>query len=265
MFKMLKMKNTISLLIVGCSLGAISLLIVGCSLLPLTVTADDDNTLKTPLGALLPANFSVSTACNGHGNKYEISEQEILEFYGMTPTCLCFPCFYGASCEHKEDIHTCHVGADLVELGLVKSVLPSVAMTFSSQHRMAYEGWQSISNNTQISATLMQTIKDLHLAAGNVDFSDHELLIGVGSHQLIQAAMYGLTTNRTNTTAIYAAPPYWSKFKRMVNAYSPVNVSFRSDVVPVPHSIIDHPCIIKPRCHSHNSSILFSFFLLLFP
>jgi len=117
----------------------------------------------------------------------------------------------------------CHVEADSVELSIVKSVLPFTQMSFSNQFRIHYQSFRGIGNTTQLTCAISESIKDLHTAVGNVNFENHELIVGVGGHQLIQAALYALSPNRAKTTSVYAAPPFWSKFPRMINGYSPTN------------------------------------------
>ena len=168
-------------------------------------------------------NLGVTTPCNGNGNNFFTSEINVLGFYGMTPECVCFDCYSGPNCEIKDDIKTCHVEADSVELSIVKSVLPFTQMSFSNQFRIRYQSFRGIGNTTQLTYAISESIKDLHTAVGNVNFENHELIVGVGGHQLIQAALYALSPNRAKTTSVYAAPPFWSKFPRMINGYSPTN------------------------------------------
>jgi len=187
---------------------------------------------------------SVSDECNGNGNKYVISEQQVLGFYDLEPQCECFDCFSGDSCEIKDDIMECHIEADSVELDIVKSVLPFETISYSDQFRIDYQSFKGIGNDTDFTYTVSETIKDLHRAAGNVNFEDHELIVGLGAHQLVQAALFALSPDRSITTSVFTAPPYWSKFKRMIDSYSPANKHFDNyeeamDVVNRGDAIVD--------------------------
>ena len=181
--------------------------------------------ITQPPSTLVPIDPGVSAACNGNGNKYSISEREVLSFYGNVPACNCFDCYSGENCQIKGDINECEVDAGNSQLDITKSVLPfEPQMSFSNQYRMKYQSFREMNNSTEIKDTVFRSIKDLHRAANNVKFDDHQLLIGLGAHQLIQAAMYALSPNRTITTNFYCAPPYWGKFPKIVNAYDPANV-----------------------------------------
>jgi len=191
-----------------------------------------------------PVGLTVSTPCNGNGNKFVLSESQVLGFYGMEPKCDCFDCYTGENCEIKEDIKTCHVEADSVELDIVKSVLPMEPISFSNQFRIDYQSFKEIYNTTDFTYAVSQSIKDLHTAAGNVDFEGHTLIIGMGAHQLIQAAIFGLSPDRSVTTNVYAAPPYWSKFQRMINSYQPAynfvnNYDDATDIMSKGEHIVD--------------------------
>lgn len=172
---------------------------------------------------IVPEGYSVSTPCNGNGKKFIISETRMLEFFNMEPKCECFVCYTGENCETKEDINECEVIADSVELDIVKDVLPFEPISFSNQFRIDYQSLKGVGNSTDFTYAVSETIKEIHRAANNVNFENHELIVGMGGHQLIQAAMYGLSPDRSKTTNIYAAPPYWSKFRRMIDGYIPAN------------------------------------------
>jgi len=167
--------------------------------------------------------------CSGNGNRYEIEEHDQLAFFGLSPTCSCFDCYYGDNCEFMKEMNDCHAEADGVDLGLTKEVIVAPNLLITSSYRMDYEGWKTITGGNkdkQMDFLLHQTLTDLHKAVGNANTDGHTLVVGLGSHQLIQAANHAVSKNiykggAGETSSVYGQVPYWSKFPRMVNEFAP--------------------------------------------
>jgi len=121
----------------------------------------------------------------------------------------------------------CIADASGVDLGLSKEVLSFPALTITSSYRLDYEGWKTIKANDKskpIDYTLHKTLTHLHKAVGNAKTEGFTLVVGMGSHQLLQAANHALSKNIDQSAGVYCQVPYWSKFPRMTNEFAPRTV-----------------------------------------
>lgn len=123
----------------------------------------------------------------------------------------------------------CVADASGVDLGLTKEVFAAPSLLITSAYRLDYEGWKTIvagNQDKQMDYLMHQTLTDLHAKVGNCETEGYTLVVGLGSHQLIQAATHALSkyiykSGEGETASVYGQAPYWSKFPRMINEFKP--------------------------------------------
>lgn len=174
--------------------------------------------LRRSLMAHLPEEM-----CSGNGVRYMVEEKDELGFFGLTPECECFDCYVGEDCETQLPMDQCEADASGVDLGYSKEILSFPPLTITSQYRLDYEGWKTIKANDKskpIDYTLHRTLTFLHKAVDNVETEGYTLVVGMGSHQLLQAANHAIS-KKIGDSSVYCQVPYWSKFPRMANEFAP--------------------------------------------
>ena len=163
--------------------------------------------------------------CSGNGVKYATEETTVLAFYDLMPTCECFDCYSGKNCEIESPMEDCVADASGVDLGLTKDVIVAPENIIKSSYRLDYEGWKDIEDgdpDKPIEFILHKTLTDLHAAIGNVKTKGYTLIVGMGSHQLLEAANFALSkTVPKEEASVYSQVPYWSKFPRMADTFAP--------------------------------------------
>jgi len=165
--------------------------------------------------------------CSGNGNRYDLEEMDEMAFFGLSPRCHCFSCYEGDNCETLMPMDQCTEDASGVDLGMTKEVIHFPELRITSSYRLDYESWKTIAANDEskpMDYILHKTLTELHKAVGNVKTDGYTLVIGLGSHQLLQAANHALSKNIDQSASVYAQVPYWSKFPRMTNEFAPRTV-----------------------------------------
>merc|ERR1712183_875366 len=129
------------------------------------------------------------------------------------------------NCEIESPMEDCVADASGVDLGLTKDVIVAPDNIIKSSYRLDYESWKTIAAgdpNKPIDYILHKTLTDLHAAVGNVKTKGYTLIVGLGSHQLLEAANFALSKTVPNEEAsVYSQVPYWSKFPRMSDTFAP--------------------------------------------
>jgi len=174
--------------------------------------------------------------CNGRGTVFA-EESQVLDAYGFAPACSCFGCYSGDYCQYEEDIATCKLLVSDAELPLTtEGILEPRQITFSNTYRVVYQSWRIIptpaetvnNNNNHILYAMYETLIKLHAAVGNAKTDGYQLVVGLGAHQLLQAANFAHAKliqdkkgDPSAVTTIYSEDGYWSKMPRMAKAFAP--------------------------------------------
>lgn len=150
--------------------------------------------------------------CSGNGH-YEIaSHQE-----RTTPdagACHCYGCFSGKHCEHLNsdcDLNIFHGDPTLFEeYWLTQPDAPTIIPSWQGLSYFAHRH----NSYLFVDSFLEQTIRQLHGMIGNAVTEGRFLVLGVGSTQLYQAALYALTSPDSPTpTSVVSAIPHYSSFE----------------------------------------------------
>lgn len=86
------------------------------------------------------------------------------------------------------------------------------AVVISGWHRMSYE----YADTTMMSTELDKYIRKLHSVAGNAVTQGRYIVFGVGSSQLISAAVYALSSkNSSSRSSVLASIPFYSVINKL--------------------------------------------------
>jgi len=149
-------------------------------------------------------------ACSGHG---------LLE----DGRCRCDDCYGGFYCE--QDVGNCTVMADsgtpyLFEDFWVRPEHAAAAVAIPPHYHIGYGSsvgcsGGGISGAACDSDQLVQAIRRVHRAVGNFDTEGFEVVVGVGSTQLISGALWALALGEpagAAPTSVWAQAPYYSGY-----------------------------------------------------
>ena len=141
--------------------------------------------------------------CGGHGMLYEGADE-----------CECFDCWSGPFCAEKLEGDACVVTAN--------SGTPYIFEEYWVRHP---EARTSILPSYHIGygyrlPRLERAIRSLHKMVGNAEVDGREIVIGIGSTELISAAMYALSgelrdssSTPTATASVWSQSPFYSGYK----------------------------------------------------
>lgn len=173
--------------------------------------------------AAAEAEAVAEVTCSGHGRAYldglRVDEKAM---------CECHTCFAGPDCSQL--LVDCVADADggdplFLEPYWIKHAASS-ALLVSGWHRMSY----SFGDQTSMSKELEKHIRRVHSVAKNAITEGRYILFGVGSTQLLNAAVYALSPDNPSSPArVVAATPYYPVYKLQTNYYRSVNFKFQGD------------------------------------
>jgi len=175
--------------------------------------------------------------CNGQGT-YFPEESQVLGMYDLAPQCNCFGCYAGDHCEEEMDMATCVIHADDAELPLTTEdgILVAKKIEFSNHYRAIYQPFRNIptseeaamDTNKWILYAMRETLTKLHAEVGNAKTDGYRLVVGLGAHQMLQAANFAhaklIQEDEEDVhavTTIYSENGYWSKFPKLAQAFAP--------------------------------------------
>ncbi|KAF6149486.1 hypothetical protein GIB67_011387 [Kingdonia uniflora] len=146
-------------------------------------------------GAAVEAEVVASVSCSGHGRAF--LDGVLVD---GKPMCECNSCYVGADCSHFLD--GCIADADsgdplFLEPFWMKNAASS-AVVVAGWHRMSYSFRDS---HTRTSNELENHIRLLHAVIGNAVTEGRYIVIGVGSTQLLSAAVHALSPNGSASPA----------------------------------------------------------------
>ncbi|KAI3675965.1 hypothetical protein L1987_85561 [Smallanthus sonchifolius] len=165
-------------------------------------------------------------SCSGHGRAYVdglVSEGQ--------PVCECNDCYGGNDC--SEFFHGCSADADsgdpvFFEPFWMQHATDSVVVT-SGWHRMSYKYYKYV-DSTTMSIELESYIRKLHSIAGNAITEGRYMVFGVGSTQLLSAAVYALSSeNSSSPSNVLASIPFYPIYKDQTVLFNSENFQFEGD------------------------------------
>ncbi|GJR00409.1 tryptophan aminotransferase-related protein 3-like protein [Tanacetum coccineum] len=148
--------------------------------------------------------------------------------YEGEPICECYGCYGGLDCSELNP--GCGVDADsgdpiFMEPSWIQNAASS-AVVISGWHRMSYR----YADNTVMSIELEKFIHKLHPLVGNAITEGRYLVFGVGSAQLLNAAVYALSSqNSSSPSNVIASIPYFSLYKDQTVLLNSKDFQFQGD------------------------------------
>ncbi|KAL7585836.1 hypothetical protein Lser_V15G43017 [Lactuca serriola] len=173
--------------------------------------------------AAAEAEAVAAISCSGHGRAYLDS----LISYGQT-VCECYDCYGGIDCsEFSPDCSADAGGGDpiFLEPFWMQNAEKS-AIVVSGWHRMSYR----YADYTMMSSEVEKYIRKLHSIVGNAITEDRYLVFGIGSSQLLSAAVYALSSeNSSSPSNVVATIPYYPMYETQTSFFNSEDFQFEGD------------------------------------
>ncbi|CAI9116472.1 OLC1v1017625C1 [Oldenlandia corymbosa var. corymbosa] len=174
-------------------------------------------------GAASEAEAVASIQCSGHGRAYV----DGLKVDGK-PVCECNLCFQGPYC--SEFVPDCPADADRHDPLFLEPFwmrhAASSALLVAGWHRMSYV----FPDQTYVSEELENYIRKLHAIAKNAVTDGKYIAFGCGSTQLINAAVFALSSqNSSSPSRVVALTPYYPLYKSQTDYFQTAHFEFGGD------------------------------------
>ncbi|KAJ4968190.1 hypothetical protein NE237_014891 [Protea cynaroides] len=167
-----------------------------------------------------------SIDCSGHGTAFLDGALS----NGGKPVCECSLCYGGPYC--SEILPDCPANADggdplFLQPYWIQNAATS-AVTVSGWHRMSY----SFVKSSMLSDELVRQIQKLHETVGNAVTDGKFIVFGVGSTQLLHAALYALSDDDrlSKPVNVVALAPYYSMYQEHGTMFNTRNFEWQGDV-----------------------------------
>uniref|UniRef100_A0A2P2KFG4 Alliin lyase n=1 Tax=Rhizophora mucronata TaxID=61149 RepID=A0A2P2KFG4_RHIMU len=165
--------------------------------------------------------------CSGHGTAY--LDGLVLDG-SKVPVCECNTCYGGTDCSQL-DLH-CVVNSDSGDPLFLEPFwmqhAASSALLVAGWHRMSY----SYSDHSSISKELVKQIRQLHSTVGNAVTDGRFVAFGVGSTQLLNAAVYALSPANSSSPAaasVVASIPFYPVYQTQTDLLQSEEFRFQGD------------------------------------
>ncbi|KAJ0507807.1 putative alliinase, EGF-like domain, pyridoxal phosphate-dependent transferase domain 1 [Helianthus annuus] len=151
--------------------------------------------------AAAEAEAVAATSCSSHGRAFldgSISDGQ--------PVCECYGCYSGTDCSELSPgcAADANSGDPIYLEPFWMQNAADTAVVISGWHRMSYE----YADDPMMSPELDKYIRKLHSVAGNAITQDRYIVFGVGSSQLLSAAVYALSSqNSSSPSNVLASTP----------------------------------------------------------
>ncbi|KAJ9546043.1 hypothetical protein OSB04_025750 [Centaurea solstitialis] len=161
--------------------------------------------------------------CSGHGRAYLDGS---IDSEGR-PVCECYACYTGIDCSQMSS--NCAADANsgdpiFLEPFWMQHAANS-AVLISGWHRMSYRY-----GDLYMSTELENYIRKLHSVVGNAITKDRYIVFGVGSSQLLSAALYAISSqNSSSPSNVVASIPFYSIYKTQTVLFNSENFQFGGD------------------------------------
>ncbi|KAJ0734400.1 putative alliinase, EGF-like domain, pyridoxal phosphate-dependent transferase, major [Helianthus annuus] len=164
--------------------------------------------------AAAEAEVVAAASCSGHGRAFV----DRLTSDGQ-PVCECFNCYNGSDCSaYNPECAAVATSGDLtfLEPFWIQNAA-NTAVVISGWHRMTY----NYAHGTKMLTELENCIRKLHSIAGNAVTEGRYMVFGVGSAQLLSAAVYALSSgNSSSPSNVLASIPFYWLFKDQTSFFS---------------------------------------------
>ncbi|KAK1440396.1 hypothetical protein QVD17_06221 [Tagetes erecta] len=178
------------------------------------------SSLTWSLKAAEEAEAVAAISCSGHGRAFldgPVSDDG-------QPVCECYGCYTGNDCSHLSK--GCAADADSGDpIYLEPFWMQNAADTtvvISGWHRMSYD----YADHNMMSIELENFIRKLHSIAGNAITKGRYMVFGVGSSQLLNAAVYALSSTPSK---VLASTPFYPVYKDQTMFFNSESFQFEGD------------------------------------
>ncbi|KAI3675962.1 hypothetical protein L1987_85558 [Smallanthus sonchifolius] len=188
---------------------------------------NDEISYRPPLTwskkAAMEAEAVAAISCSGHGRAFLDSS-----ISNGHPVCECNGCYGGTDCSELSP--ECAADANsgdpvYLEPFWIQNAADT-AVVISGWHRMSYD----YVDNTMMSIELENHIRQLHSVAGNAVTEGRYMVFGVGSSQLLSAAVYALSSETASSPSkVLASAPFYSIYKDQTVFFNSENFQFEGD------------------------------------
>jgi hypothetical protein len=183
-------------LFLSCGLNALLAIVVLAMLVRQSEDAAPTRTQAVPAPADVGGPDLSREACGGHGMWYDDAD-----------ACECFDCWAGPTCSERLTGSACVVVADSGTPYLFESYWvahPEARTTILPSYHIGYGSHLP---------RLERAIRRLHGLVGNADLDGREIVVGIGSTELISASLYALSPNATTPAMVWSRPPFYSGYR----------------------------------------------------
>ncbi|KAK4374408.1 hypothetical protein RND71_005085 [Anisodus tanguticus] len=163
-----------------------------------------------------------SISCSGNGRAYV--DGFVVD---GKPICECYSCYTGTDCSLFSP--NCHADVEsgdplFLEPYWMQNAASSAVVT-SGWHRMSY----IFPNQSFISIELEKNIRKIHAISKNAITDGRYIIFGVGSTQLLNAAVYALSMDSYPAAKVVARIPYYSFYKFQTEFLQTQHYEFEGD------------------------------------
>ncbi|KAK1440395.1 hypothetical protein QVD17_06220 [Tagetes erecta] len=179
--------------------------------------------LTWSLKAAQEAEAVAAITCSGHG----LAFLDGLVSDGR-PVCECYSCYSGPDCSQLSP--GCAANADggdpiFLEPFWMEKAADS-ALVVPGWHRMSYK----YADDTMMSTELESYIRKLHSIVGNAITEGRYMVFGIGSSQLLSAAVYALSSeNSSSPSNVLASIPFYGMYKSQPMLFNSENFKYEGD------------------------------------
>lgn len=175
--------------------------------------------------AAAEAEAVAAISCSGHGRAYVDGS---INSEGR-PVCECYACYTGIDCSQLSP--TCAADANsgdpiFLEPFWMQHATNS-AILISGWHRMSYR----YDDNPFMSTELENYIRKMHSIVGNAITEGRYIVFGIGSSQLLSAAVYALSSQNSSSppSNVLASIPFYPMYKAQTVFFNSENFQFEGD------------------------------------
>ncbi|CAA2988370.1 tryptophan aminotransferase-related 4-like [Olea europaea subsp. europaea] len=165
-----------------------------------------------------------AVSCSGHGRAY--LDGLVVD---RKPVCECNTCYEGPHCSHF--LPDCAADADSGDPLFLEPFwmqnAESSALLVAGWHRMSYV----FGDQSSMSQELQKHILKVHSNARNAITKGKYLVFGVGSTQLLSAAVFALSLNSSSPARVVAESPYYPVYKTQTDFFETVHFEFKGDAL----------------------------------
>ncbi|XP_071713281.1 tryptophan aminotransferase-related protein 4-like [Rutidosis leptorrhynchoides] len=179
--------------------------------------------------AAAEAEAVAAISCSGHGRAYLDGPVNYEQSEGQVrPVCECYDCYGGLDCSILSP--ECPADADsgdpiFLEPFWMEHATESAVM-ISGWHRMSYR----YVDYTTMSSELEKYIRKMHAIVGNAITEGRYLVFGIGSSQLLNAAVYALSSdNSSSPSNVLATIPFYPMYNAQTVFFHSENFQFQGD------------------------------------